>query len=145
MGTRDPGGHANIGFFPGGVWEYQKTFVVPEADRGKRVMVEFEGVYRSAVVRVNGTLVGHRPYGYSNFAVSIGEHLRYGEENTIGVDVTAHDDARWYSGAGIYRNVHLIVGEPVHLALDGVHVTTPDGRRRRARWSRWQRSWRTSR
>ena len=82
---------------------------------------------------MNGTLVGHRPYGYSNFAVSIGEHLRYGEENTIAVDATAHEDSRWYSGAGIYRNVHLVVGEPVHLALDGVHVTTPDGRRRRRR------------
>ena len=43
----------------------------------------------------------------------------------VTVDATAHDDARWYSGAGIYRPVHLVVGEPVHLALDGVHVTTP--------------------
>ncbi len=62
----------------------------PRRDRGKRILVEFEGVYRSARVYVNGTLVGHRPYGYSNFAVSIGEHLRYGEENTIAVDATAH-------------------------------------------------------
>ena len=93
---------------------------------GKRVLLEFEGVYRGASVWVNGTLVGHRPYGYSNFAVSIGEHLRYGEDNTITVEATAHDDARWYSGAGIYRDVHLVIGEPVHLALDGVHVTTPE-------------------
>ncbi len=108
------------------MWEYEKAFVVPEEQRGKRILIEFEGVYRSAAVYVNGTLVGHRPYGYSNFAVSIGEHLRYGEDNTITVDATAHEDARWYSGAGIYRNVHLVVGEPVHIALDGVHVTTPD-------------------
>jgi beta-galactosidase len=104
-GPRDPDGHGSASYFPGGVWEYQKPFVAPEADRGKRIVVEFEGVYRSAAVYVNGTLVGHRPYGYSNFAVSIGEYLRYGEENTIGVDATAHDDSRWYSGAGIYRNV----------------------------------------
>ena len=121
-----PSGEPANGYFPGGVWEYQKTFVVPETDRGKRILVEFEGVYRGAAVCVNGTLVGHRPYGYSNFAVSIGEHLRYGDENTIAVEATAHRDSRWYSGAGIYRDVHLVVGEPVHIALDGVHVTTPD-------------------
>jgi beta-galactosidase len=123
---RDPSGQGSAGYFPGGVWEYQKTFVVAETERGKRIVVEFEGVYRSAAVYVNDTLVGHRPYGYSDFSVPIGAHLRYGEENTIAVDATAHDDSRWYSGAGIYRNVHLIVGEPVHVALDGVHVTTPD-------------------
>jgi beta-galactosidase len=124
--TRDPAGEPANGYFPGGVWEYRKAFAVSETDRGKRILVEFEGVYRGARVCVNGTLVGHRPYGYSNFAVSIGEHLRYGEENTITVDATAHKDSRWYSGAGIYRNVHLVVGEPLHIALDGVHVTTPD-------------------
>ena len=125
-GTRDPAGEPANGYFPGGVWEYQKTFVVPETDRGKRILVEFEGVYRGARVYVNSTLVGHRPYGYSNFAVSIGEHLQYGAENTISVEATAHRDSRWYSGAGIYRDVHLVVGEPVHVALDGAHVTTPD-------------------
>ena len=82
-----PGAATRHGYFPGGVWEYQKTFVVPETHRGKRVLLEFEGVYRSAMVYVNGTLVGHRPYGYSDFAVSIGEHLRYGEEND--------DPGRW--------------------------------------------------
>jgi beta-galactosidase len=125
-GTRDHAGDPANGFFPGGVWEYQKTFVVPQSDRGKRILVEFEGVYRGARVWVNGTLVGHRPYGYSNFSVSIGEHLRYDEENTIAVEATAHQDSRWYSGAGIYRDVHLVVGQPVHVALDGVHVTTPE-------------------
>ncbi len=124
--ARDPSGNASAGYFPGGVWEYQKNFVVAEADRGKRIVVEFEGVYRSGAVYMNGTLVGHRPYGYSDFTVSIGQHLRYGEENTIAVDATAHDDSRWYSGAGIYRNVHLVVGEPLHVALDGIHVTTPN-------------------
>ena len=123
---RDPAGEPANGYFPGGIWEYRKTFVAPEADRGKRVLLVFEGVYRGARVYVNGTLVGHRPYGYSEFSVSIGEHLRYGEENTIAVDATAHRDSRWYSGAGIYRNVHLVVGASVHLALDGVHVTTPE-------------------
>jgi len=74
---------------------------------------------------VNGALAGHRPYGYTDFTVSIGEHLRFGEENVVQVHAISHEDSRWYSGAGIYRPVHLLVGAPVHLALDGVTVTTP--------------------
>ena len=80
-GERDPKGHWGTGFFPGGVWEYEKTVTAPEALRGRRVLLEFEGVYRSASVWVNGALVGHRPYGYTDFTVSIGEHLRFGDEN----------------------------------------------------------------
>lgn len=124
-GRRDPDGHWSTAFFPGGVWEYEKTFTATEELRGKRVLLEFEGVYRSASVWVNGTRVGHRPYGYSDFTVSIAEHLHIGGENVVRVLATSHDDARWYSGAGIYRPVHLVTGDPVHLALDGVTVTTP--------------------
>ncbi len=119
-GVRDPDGHWGTGFFPGGMWEYEKSFAAPEALAAKRVLLEFEGVYRSASVRVNGALVGHRPYGYTDFTVSIGEHLRFGQDNLVKVLATSHDDARWYSGAGIYRPVHLVVGDPVRLALDGV-------------------------
>jgi beta-galactosidase len=124
-GRRDADAHWGNGYFPGGVWEYEKTFVAGEELRGKRVLLEFDGVYRGASVWVNGALAGHRPYGYTDFTVSIGEHLRFGEENVVSVHATSHDDSRWYSGAGIYRPVHLVVGEPVHLALDAVQVTTP--------------------
>jgi beta-galactosidase len=124
-GRRDPDEHWGNGFFPGGVWQYEKTFVADAELRGRRVLLEFEGVYRGASVWVNGALAGHRPYGYTDFAVSIGEHLRFGEENVVEVHATSHDDSRWYSGAGIYRPVHLVVGGPVHLALDAVVVTTP--------------------
>ena len=90
------------------------------------MFVEFEGVYRDAVVWVNGSFAGHHPYGYTGFALAIDHLVRHGEENEIRVDVTAQEDARWYSGAGIYRNVKLVVGEPVHLALDSLWVTTPE-------------------
>ena len=73
-GPRDPDEHWGNGFFPGGVWQYEKTFVADEELRGKRVLLEFEGVYRGASVWVNGALAGHRPYGYTDFTVSIGEH-----------------------------------------------------------------------
>jgi beta-galactosidase len=124
--TRDPGGTPAAGYFPGGVWQYEKIFAVPDEHRGRRLIVEFEGVYRSAAVFVNRVLAGHRPYGYSNFSVRLDPLLRYGEENTIRVEATAHDDSRWYSGAGIYRNTKLVMGHPVHIALDGVRISTPD-------------------
>ena len=90
------------------------------------MFVEFEGVYRDAVVWVNGSFAGHHPYGYTGFALAIDHLVRHGEENEIRVDVTTQEDARWYSGAGIYRNVKLVVGAPVHLALDSLWVTTPE-------------------
>jgi beta-galactosidase len=121
---RDPDGSPAGGYFPGGVWQYQKSFLVPEEQRGRRIMVEFEGVYRSAAVYVNGVLAGHRPYGYSNFSVRLDPLVHYGQDNTVTVEATVHDDSRWYSGAGIYRNTKLVVGHPVHIALDGVRIST---------------------
>ena len=144
-GRRDPDEHWGNGFFPGGVWQYEKTFVADEELRGKRVLLEFEGVYRGASVWVNGALAGHRPYGYTDFTVSIGEHLRVGEEN---VDRGAR---------------HLAPGLPVVLRCRHLPAGAPDRRRTRtsrarrrsrsrrrrsttkARWSRWRRPSRTSR
>ena len=51
---------------------------------------------------------------------------RFGADNEIRVECRTHLDSRWYSGAGIYRDVHLIVKNPAHIAPDGVRVTTPD-------------------
>lgn len=117
---------AHTGYFPGGYFRYSKTFDVPEDYEGRSVTLEFDGVYRDAVVYVNGDFAAQRPYGYSRFAVSLDAFLRYGEPNTIDVECRAHLDSRWYTGAGIYRDTHLLVGEPVHVGLDGVRVTTAD-------------------
>ncbi|MHC6231881.1 glycoside hydrolase family 2 TIM barrel-domain containing protein [Arthrobacter sp. MMS24-T111] len=111
-------------YYPGGAFEYRKNFDVPEAWRGKRVSLQFEGVYRDAMVYVNGTFAGQRPSGYSPFRVPLDPFLRYGAENIIRVDARAHDDSRWYTGAGIYRDVNLIVTELVHLGP--VRISTPD-------------------
>ena len=114
------------GYFPGGAWEYTKVIAVPEEWRDRTVLLEFEAVYRSAAVYVNGDLVGHRPSGYASFSVCLDHYLRYGADNTIRVEARAHRDSRWYSGGGLIRPVWLIVGDPVHIALDGIAVTTPD-------------------
>ena len=113
-------------YFPGGHFEYSKSFDVPEEYRSKKVTFEFEGVYRDAMVYINGDFVAQRPNGYANFYVKADPYLLYGERNTIRVESRMHEDTRWYTGAGIYRNTKIIVTEPVHVALDGIRVTTPD-------------------
>ena len=123
---------SHTGYFPDGTFEYSKTFEVPEDYRGKRVALEFQGVYRDAMVFVNGDFAGQRPFGYSTFNIRLDPFLKYGQANTIRVDARVHQDSRWYSGAGIYRDTFLSVTELVHLAANGVRIATPDITARRA-------------
>ncbi len=120
-----PSGAAG-GYFPGGAFEYSKTFTAEEGDQGKVFVLEFDGVYRDAMVYVNGALVGQHAFGYSRFTVRIDPYLRFGSPNEVRVACRAHQDSRWYTGAGIYRDVHLVVKEPVHIDVDGVQITTDD-------------------
>ncbi|WP_159499877.1 glycoside hydrolase family 2 TIM barrel-domain containing protein [Microbacterium sp. 18062] len=120
----EQGVHA--GYHPGGVFEYAKTFFAPETWRENVVAIEFEGVYRDAVVALNGDVVVHEPNGYVGFVARLEPFLRFGQHNRLTVEARAHKDSRWYSGAGIYRPVHLAVADPVHIAADGVRVETPD-------------------
>ena len=121
-----PSGAAGA-FFPDGAFEYLTTLDVPLEWVDKHVALEFEGVYRDAMVYVNGAFVAQRPNGYAAFVVSLDGFLEYGAENSIRVDARTHADSRWYTGAGLYREVHLWVSERVHIAEHGgVRVTTPD-------------------
>ena len=114
------------GYFPAGTWEYRRSFDAMTEESGDTVVLLFEGVYRDAVVSVNGAVATHRPSGYAAFYVPIDHLLRPGAENEIGVSVRAGDDSRWYTGAGIYRNVWLLRSGPVYLAPDRVEVRTPE-------------------
>lgn len=120
----DQGVHA--AYYPGGVFEYSRELEAPAEWRDKTVILEFEGVYRDATVNINGDFVAHEPNGYNAFAVTLDPFLRFGETNRITVEARAHKDSRWYTGAGIYRPVHLIVAEPLHFALDSLRVTATD-------------------
>jgi len=114
------------GYTPGGAFVYARELDVPEEWRDRSVRLEFEGVYRDAVVHLNGEFVAHEAGGYTGFVAELDPYLRFGEVNRLTVEARAHRDSRWYSGAGIYRPVHLVVADPVHIARDGVVVTTPD-------------------
>ena len=113
-------------YFPGGVWEYERTLEVAAEDEGTSIALAFEGVYRDVLVHVNREFAGHRPYGYAELVVPIDHLLRYGAENTLRVEARAYEDTRWYSGAGIHRNVWLLRAGRVHLAPDELVVRTPE-------------------
>ncbi len=122
----NPGG-AGEGFFPGGVGWYRKAFSAPAAWQGKRISVEFDGVYRNATVYLNGHKVGTHPYGYTSFAFDLTSYLNFTGSNVLSVrvDNSAQPNSRWYSGSGIYRHVRMVVTDPTHVAHWGVFVTTP--------------------
>ena len=113
-------------YYPPAAYAYLKTLEAP-ADWAERVVsLEFQGAYRHAMVFVNDQLAGNRADGYARFLVNIKPFLRYGESNEIRVEVRSGQDSRWYSGAGLHRPVFLHVNHPLHIALDGVRITTLD-------------------
>ena len=116
------------GYFPAGIGWYRRTFNVPAAWNGKRVSVEFEGVYMNATVYINGHDLGTHPYGYTTFFHDLTPHLKPGADNVLAVrvDQSKHLNSRWYAGSGIYRHVWLHVTGPVHIAPWGVCLTTPE-------------------
>ena len=113
------------GFFPCGVWEYMKKFTVPSEYAGRHAVLRFEGAYMRAMVYVNGAFAGQRPNGYSEFYIDCDRFLRCGAENEIKVVVRTADDARWYSGAGLYRPVTLLTSGLTYILPGSVRVSTP--------------------
>lgn len=106
---------------------YRKSFYVRKSDMGKRFFVEFDGVMCNSRVYLNGKSVGAWPYGYASFCFELTDHLRFDAENMLAVSIDVKSDAsRWYPGAGIYRNVRLVVVNPIHVAHWGTYITTPD-------------------
>lgn len=117
---------SHSGYFPSAHVVYEKTFEVPAEWQHRTVLLEFEGVYRDAMVYLNGNLVAQRPSGYIPLIANLDPYLKYGAPNRVRVESRAHQDSRWYSGAGIYRNVWLVVSDPLHIPLDRTAITTPE-------------------
>jgi len=119
----------NGAWFEGYDYLYEKHFTPGPELAGKRLVLEFEGVYRKAEVHVNGQKLAFRPYGYTNFYVDVTDRLESGRDNLIQVISRTADqpNSRWYSGAGIYRPVHLWVSEQEHILLNG---KSTDGKER---------------
>lgn len=117
------------GFLDGGVGWYRKSFVLPKEMEGKKITIDFDGVYMDSYIYVNGEQVGNHPYGYTPFSFDITDNLICDgvTENVISVKVNNRQpSSRWYSGSGIYRDVKLTVTDKVHVEQYGTYVTTPN-------------------
>ena len=112
------------GYYPAGIGWYRKQFNTPSAEL---VRLHFEGVYQRCEVYVNGQLAGTHAYGYTPFTIDITPFLHKKGKNTLAVrvDNSLQPNCRWYSGSGIYRHVWLMTSDRLHLAENGVYVTTP--------------------
>ena len=103
---------------------YRTTFNVADTTQ-RSVTLVFDGAMSNARVRVNGREVIYWPYGYNSFHVGVDSVVRTGE-NTLEVDLENFERAsRWYPGAGLYRNVHVVNTSRVHIPVWGTYVTTP--------------------
>jgi beta-galactosidase len=120
-------GSTSTGYVLGGTGWYRKHFTLDKRDEGKTAILRFDGVYMEAEVWVNGKPAGMHTYGYTPFWFDITSLLNpAGKENIIAVKVNNPGrNSRWYSGSGLYRNVHLILTSPLHIGVWGVYVTTP--------------------
>ena len=104
---------------------YRKQFQLNPEWEGKRIFIEFEGVFRDAVVWVNGVYLDRHTSGYTSFAIELTDHLVFGEDNSIAVRADSGlPEGWWYEGAGIYRNVNLLIGEPVYFKYNQTVVKT---------------------
>jgi len=112
------------GCWPAGAYKYEKAFFVPLEWKEKSIYIEFEGAYRDAHVLINNDYVLHNANGYTSFVAEADSFLRYGKTNTISVILHTGEDTRWYTGMGIYRPVHIMIGELVHITPAGVKLHT---------------------
>ena len=103
---------------------------------GQKAVLLFDGAMSYPKIFINGKEAGHWAYGYTSFSVDITSFLKPGVRNTLAVRMENLPEAsRWYPGAGLYRNVHLIITDDVHIPVWGTYITTPEINRNFARVS----------
>jgi beta-galactosidase len=111
------------GFHTNDVGWYRRTFQLPASDKGRRLSIQFDGVFRDCRVFFNGYLIGHHESGYSSFSYDITDLANYGGDNTLAVRVDVSEFEGWfYEGAGIYRHVWLLKTSPLFIPQDGIFV-----------------------
>jgi beta-galactosidase len=109
----------------GPVW-YRKKLDIPASDKGRSIFLDVEGAMSYATVWLNGRLVGGWPYGYASWRVDLTPYVAPGGMNQLAIRLdNPPESARWYPGAGLYRNVWLTKTHPVHVAQWGAFVKTP--------------------
>ena len=104
-----------------GIGWYRLSLDIPKESEGKILELVFDGVMWECEVYVNGNAVGKNHFGYRSFSVDISNAVSYGESNLLAIKaVLKHDASRWYSGAGIYRNIYFVTKSKDSIAYCGI-------------------------
>lgn len=121
------GPYGGMGRLPSwGIGWYRRKLDIPAGDAGKSIFLDIDGAMSYATVWLNGHLVGGWPYGYNSWRVDLTPHIVPGGTNQLAIRLdNPPESSRWYPGGGLYRNVWLTKANPVHVALWGTRVTTP--------------------
>jgi len=104
---------------------YRHTFTLPAGDAGKVMWLDFGGIYRNALIWLNGRCIGRDVSGYAPISFDVTTNVIAGGTNVLVVRVDAtRTEGWWYEGAGIYRHVWLEKTDPVHVGHWGTFVAT---------------------
>lgn len=106
---------------------YRKTFEADKAWHGKRVILDFEGIMLHGDAYLNGQKIGGTDYGYLGFEADITRLLRWNGKNVLAVHCSTGEakNSRWYTGGGLFRDVHLVLKDSVSIARHGIYINTP--------------------
>ena len=115
------------GFKAMGVGWYRKVFKADTEWKGKKILLDFEGIMLTGEVWVNGQKAGETDYGYLGFEADITKLVKYDGDNIVAVRASTGEtgNSRWYTGGGLFRDVHLIVKNNIAVARHGLYITTP--------------------
>jgi beta-galactosidase len=122
-GGFDPKAENQHNYMPVEPGWYRKTISIPATDEGRRLWLEFDGVYRDSQMWLNGRFLGRHASGYTSFRYDISDLAKRGADNELVVRVDPRDfEGWWYEGGGIYRHTRLVSVAPTHVAPWGVRV-----------------------
>ena len=110
---------------------YVKKYVPEMSLKNKRTIIDFEGIMYVGDVYLNGERIGGTDYGYLGFEIDLSNKLKYGEENTIAVRANTSNplNSRWYTGGGLFRDVHIITTDPqLYFARHPLYITTSENK-----------------
>ena len=109
---------------------YRRTFSLQPSDKGRRISIIFDGVFRDAMVMLNGHYIGENLSGYVPIHFDVTDFVSFTEPNVLVLRVDATENEGWfYEGAGIYRHAWLLKTSPLHIALWGNFIaSTVDGK-----------------
>ncbi|MFJ1322324.1 DUF4982 domain-containing protein [Capnocytophaga canis] len=109
-----------------GVGWYRTSFDVADFNADKKVFIQFDGAMSNAEVFVNGQKAGEWHHGYNTFFFDVTSLVKE-KNNTLAVRLeNLTQQSRWYPGAGLYRNVHVITKNKTHIPIWGIQLTTPE-------------------